>query len=95
MEQIVQPESGHQRDFKLTVFALDNDSKLNTEEGKEKLRKAGLNDEVDVGRWIAEKLQDYEQNEVSQAVIKFIEQKERSTLNSHRVSVNVSSTSLT
>jgi hypothetical protein len=62
---------------------------LNTEEGKEKLRKAGLSDELDVGRWIAEKLQDYEENDVSQNVIKFIEGKEKSTLNSNRVSTYV------
>ena len=83
-EKIGQPEYGHQRGFKLAVFALDNDSNLNTEEGKKKLRKAGLSDELDVGRWIAEKFQDYDQNEVSQNVIKFIDQKEKSTLNPYR-----------
>lgn len=51
------------------------------------MRKAGLSDELDVGRWIAEKLQDYEQNDVSQNVITFIEGKEKSTLNSNRVSM--------
>ena len=91
-EQIGQPERGHQRDLKLTVFAFDNDSTLNTDEGKEKLRKAGLSDELDVGLWIAEKLQDYEQNDkeqnvVSQNVVKFIDGKEKSTLNSNRVSM--------
>ncbi len=80
---------GHQRDFKLTVFSFDNDSNLNTDEGKEKLRKVGLKDELDVGRWIAEKLQDYEQNDVSQNVIKFIAGKEESTLNSNRVSMHI------
>ena len=39
------------------------------------MRKVGLKDELDVGRWIAEKLHG-EQNEVSQNVIKFIEGKE-------------------
>jgi hypothetical protein len=78
--------------LKLTVFAFDNDSTLNTDEGKEKLRKAGLSDELDVGLWIAEKLQDYEQNDkeqnvVSQNVVKFIDGKEKSTLNSNRVSM--------
>ena len=71
------------------MFALDNDSCLNTDEGKEKLRKAGLSDELDVGRWIAEKLQDYEENDVSQNVIKFIEGKDKSTLNSNRVSIPI------
>ena len=79
----------HKRDFKLTVFAFDNDSKLNTDENKEKLRKAGLSDESDVGRWIAEKLNDYEENELSQNVIRFIEEKETSTLNTNRVSMNI------
>ncbi|XP_028411558.1 uncharacterized protein LOC114534202 isoform X1 [Dendronephthya gigantea] len=82
-EQIGPTKHGHQRDLKLTVFAFDNDSKLNTEEGKEKLRKAGLSDELDVGRWIAEKLEDCGQNDVSQNVIRFIEGKEKSTLNSN------------
>ena len=92
-KQIGQPKSGHQRDFKLAVFSFDNDSKLNTEEGKEKLRKAGLNDELDVGRWIAEKFLDYEQNEISQNVIKFIRGKEKSTLNSNKhAAVQVSPT---
>ena len=67
------------------VFAFDNDSKLDCEEGKDKLRQAGLNDELDVGRWIAEKLEDNEQSELSQEVLKFIQQKESSTLNSHKV----------
>jgi hypothetical protein len=58
---------------------------LNTEEGKEKLRKAGLNDELDVGRWIAEKLYDDNQNVVAQNVFKFINGKEKSTLNSNKV----------
>ena len=41
---------------------------------------------MDVGRWIAEKLQDHEDNDLSQNLIKFIEEKETSTLNSNRVS---------
>ena len=58
-----------------------------------------MSDELDVGRWIAEKLQDYEQNDaeqnngernvVSQNVVKFIDGKEKSTLNSSRVSIYV------
>ena len=84
--------------MKLTVFAFDNDSNLNTDVKKEKLRQVGLKDELDVGRWIAEKLHDdqndkdqndkdqndKDQNDVSQNVIKFIEEKEESTLNSNR-----------
>ena len=69
------------------MFAFDNDSNLNTEESKERLRKVGLNDELDVGRWIAEKLEDYEEYEISQNVIKFIEEKKKSTLNSSKVSM--------
>ena len=68
----------------LTVFSFDNDSNLNTDQDKEELRKVGLKDELDVGRWIAEKLQDDDQNDVSQNVIKFIEGKEESTLNSNK-----------
>jgi hypothetical protein len=60
---------------------------LNTEEGKEKLRKAGLSDELDVGRWIAGRFLDYDQDDISQNVIKFIEGKEKSTLNSNKVSI--------
>jgi hypothetical protein len=78
----------------MTVFSFDNDSKLNTEEGKERLRKAGLNDELDVGRWIAAKLQNYEQDDVSQNVTKFIAEKEKSTLNSNRVSMCIFITQL-
>ena len=73
----------------LTVFSFDNDSNLNNEEGKGKLRQAGLNDELDVGLWIASRLQDCEQTDVSQNVIKFIEGKERSTLNSNQVSMRL------
>ena len=69
------------------MFSFDNDSNLNSEEGKERLRKAGLNDELDVGRWIAAKLSNCEEYGVSQNVIKFIEGKEKSTLNSNRVSM--------
>ena len=69
------------------MFAFDNDSILNTEEGKEKLRKAGLSDELDVGRWIAEKFLDDEQDEVSENLTRFIEKKEKSTLNSNKVSM--------
>ena len=79
----------------LTVFSFDNDSNLNNEKGKDKLRQAGLNDELDVGRWIASRLQDCEQSDVSQNVIKFIEEKERSTLNSNRVSMRLLRNSLT
>ena len=68
----------------MTVFSFDNDSNLNTDEGKEKLRNVGLKDELDVGRWIAEKLQNDEQNDVAQNVLTFIEQKEKSTLKSNR-----------
>jgi hypothetical protein len=60
---------------------------LNTEEGKEKLRKAGLSDELAVGRWIAGRFLDYDQDDISQNVIKFIEGKEKSTLNSNKVSI--------
>ena len=67
------------------MFAFGYYSNLNTDENKEKMRKVGLKDELDVGRWIAEKLH-CEQNEVSQNVIKFIEKKENSTLRSNRVS---------
>ena len=69
------------------VFSFDNDSNLNTDEWKKKLRAVGLNDELDVGRWIAEKLQDDDQNIVAENVIKFIEEKETSTLNSNKVSL--------
>jgi hypothetical protein len=69
------------------VFSFDNDSNLNTDEWKKKLRVVGLNDELDVGRWIAEKLQDDDQNIVAKNVIKFIEEKETSTLNSNKVSL--------
>jgi hypothetical protein len=69
------------------VFSFDNDSNLNTDEWKKKLRAVGLNDELDVGRWIAEKLQDDDQNIVAKNVIKFIEEKETSTLNSNKVSL--------
>ena len=87
-EQIGQPEGAvNQRDFKLTVFSFDNDSNLNTEEGKEKLREVGLNDELDVGRWIAVKLANSEENDISQNVLKFINEKEKSTLNSNKVSM--------
>lgn len=53
------------------------------------MRKAGLSDELDVGRWIAEKLEDYEQNDVSQNVLTFIREKEKNTLNSNRVSIYI------
>ncbi|XP_046840222.1 uncharacterized protein LOC124434378 isoform X1 [Xenia sp. Carnegie-2017] len=80
------PESGHQRDFKLAVFALDNDSKLNSDEGKAMLRRVGLCDELDVGRWIAEKLDDeYESHEISQNLLKYIENKKSSTIDSCKV----------
>ena len=68
----------------MTVFSFDNDSNLNTDVNKEKLRKVGLKDELDVGRWIAEKLQDDDQNDVSQNIITFIEGKKESTLNSNK-----------
>ena len=74
----------------LTVFSFDNDSNLNNEEGKVKLRQAGLNDELDVGRWIASRLQDCEQTDVFQNVIKFIKAKQLSTLNSNQVSIDFS-----
>lgn len=88
-EVIGQPKGGCQRDFKLTVFAFDNDSKLNTDQSKEELRKAGLSDELDVGRWIAEKLQEYEENDLSQNVIRFIDEKQTSTLNKNWVSMSI------
>lgn len=85
-DQIGQPEIG-QRDFKFTVFAFDNDSQLNCEENKDKLRQAGLNDELDVGRWIAEKLEANKQSDLSQRVFNFIQGKEKSTLNSNKVRI--------
>ena len=42
-----------------------------------------------MGRWIAVKLQDYGQDKVSHNVIKFIDQKEKSTLNPCRVSTSL------
>jgi hypothetical protein len=69
------------------VFSFDNDSNLNTDEWKKKLRAVGLNDELDVGGWIAEKLQDDDQKDVAKNVIKFIDGKEKSTLNSNRVRI--------
>ena len=68
------------------MFSFDNDSNLNNDEGKDRLRKAGLNDELDVGRWIAAKLQNCEEYVVSQKLMKFIEGKDKSTLNSNKVS---------
>ena len=67
------------------MFAFDNDSKLNCEVGKDNLRQAGLSDELDVGRWIAEKLEDNQQSDLSQRVFSFIKKKEKSTLNSNKV----------
>ena len=67
------------------MFAFDNDSNLNCEEGKDKLRQAGLSDELDVGRWIVEKLEDNKQSDLSQRVFSFIKKKEKSTLNSNKV----------
>ncbi|XP_046840911.1 uncharacterized protein LOC124434999 [Xenia sp. Carnegie-2017] len=75
------PESSNQRDFKLSVLSFDYDSYLNSEKWKAKLRKVGLCDELDVGRWIAEKLEDqYELHDLSQTFLKYIENKESSTL---------------
>ena len=78
-EKIGQPEGG-QRDLNMTVFSFDNDSILNTDEGKENLRKVGLKDELDVGRWIASKLDE----DVRWNFLKFINGKKESTLNSNR-----------
>ena len=63
----------------MTVFSFDNDSILNDDKGKEKLRKVGLKDELDVGRWIAEKLEE----DVGENFLKFINGKKESTLNSN------------
>ena len=68
------------------VFDLDNDSCLNSDEGKQKLVQAGLYDEIKVGRWIAEKLRDNKDNELATRVLKFIMEKKSSTLNLHEVS---------
>lgn len=75
------------RDFKFTVFSFDNDSNLNCENGKDNLRQAGLQDELDVGRWIVEKLEDNKQSDLAQSLFNFIKRKEKSTLNSKMVSV--------
>ena len=63
----------------MAVFSFDNDSNLKTDEGKAKLRKAGLKDELDVGHWIAEKLRD-DDEKVFENFIKFMQGKEKSTL---------------
>ena len=74
------------------MFAFDNDSKLNSDEGKEKLREVGLSDELYVGRWIAAKLEDqYESQDLSQNLLKYIQKKKSSTLKSYlcKVILNV------
>ena len=63
----------------MTVFSVDNDSILNDNKGKDDLRKVGLKDELDVGRWIAEKLEE----DVGENFLKFINGKKESTLNSN------------
>ena len=81
-------ENGHQCDFKLAVFAFDNDSTLNSDEGKAKLRKVGLSDELDVGRWIAEKLKvQYGLSDLSHNFLKYIECKDSSTLKQCKVGI--------
>ncbi|XP_046840168.1 uncharacterized protein LOC124434327 [Xenia sp. Carnegie-2017] len=77
-------EKSHQRDFTLAVLAFNNDSKLNSDEGKEKLRQVGLSDELYVGHWIAAKLEDqYESQDLSQNLLKYLREKKSSTLKSH------------
>ena len=73
----------------MAVFSFDNDSSLKFDEGKAKLRKAGLSDELDVGRWIAEKLRDDDQKNVFENFIKFMQGKEKSTLTPSRVSYQI------
>ena len=76
--QIGQPKTG-KRDFEFVVFDLDNDSCLNTKEGKQRLVEAGLHDEIKVGRWIAEKLRDKD-DILADNVCNFILKKKWSTL---------------
>lgn len=68
------------------AFGLDNDSCLNSEEGKEKLVQAGIKDEVDVGRWIAKELQENKQEDLSERLLKFIAEKKSTTLHPSKVS---------
>ena len=76
--QIGQPKTG-KRDFEFVAFDLDNDSRLNTKEGKQRLVEAGLHDEIKVGRWIAEKLRDKD-DILADNVCNFILKKKWSTL---------------
>ena len=70
------------------MFAFDNDSKLNSDEGKEKLREVGLSDELYVGHWIAAKLENqYESQDLSQNLLKYLQKKKSSTLKSYSCKV--------